>query len=428
MEVYLVGGAVRDRLLGLPSKDSDYVVVNGTVDDMLDFGYIQVGKDFPVFLHPETKEEYALARTERKVGVGHSGFACETENVTLLDDLYRRDLTINAMAVSPEGDLIDPFGGQRDIEQRVFRHVSESFKEDPLRILRVARFMARYGHLGFTIAPETVELLRSMVQSGAIDELVPDRVWNELSSALMEQTPSSFFVVLRSIGALAVLFPDIDRLFGVPQNPQHHPEIDCGIHTLMAVDRAAVIGGSLKVRLAALLHDLGKGITPKDQLPRHLKHESTGAPLVWAFCEQWRVPHELKVFATKVCENHLRCHRVLEMRPVKILELIVELDGIRRPRQLLDFALTCQADAQGRLGRDNVDYPSFRFIRNVLPLVIEVTAEYALSIGLEGVAIGENMRRRRLQQIAFYKRVFLEEEAKRNGETNLIQSTNHTPV
>lgn len=406
MEIYLVGGAVRDVLLGLPVKDRDYVVTGASPAIMLSLGYKQVGADFPVFLHPETGDEYALARTERKSGTGYSGFAMNTTNVTLFDDLYRRDLTINAIAQCEDGTLIDYYGGVSDLKNKVLRHVSPAFMEDPVRVLRVARFMARYRSLGFTIADETLILMNKMVKMNLLSELTPERVWLELSKALMEPAPSVFFDTLREVEALAVVFPEIDALFGVPQNPIHHPEVDCGVHTLLVVDRAVALGGDLSVRVAALLHDLGKAITPADILPQHLLHEHNGIPIVENFCNRLCIPSDIRKLAMSTCEHHLRCHRVMIMTPKKILKLIKSLDGLRRPNIFYGFILACKADAQGRTGKENCDYVPYDFFITLLPKLLEVTAAPHIARGLTGLKIGEGMYRDRLKVIKEHRMFF----------------------
>ncbi|MBP8902905.1 MAG: multifunctional CCA addition/repair protein, partial [Thiobacillaceae bacterium] len=330
MRVYVVGGAVRDRLLGLAVRDRDHVVVGATPEDMARLGFRPVGKDFPVFLHPETGEEYALARTERKTARGYTGFAVHAApDVSLEEDLKRRDLTINAMAETEDGEIIDPHGGRADLEARLLRHVSRSFVEDPVRILRVARFAARFGE--FAVAPETLVLMRSMVDDGEVDALVPERVWQELARGLMEATPSRMFLVLRACGALARLLPELDRLFGVPQPVKHHPEVDTGIHTMRVVDEAAARGLALPERWAALLHDLGKGATPAEFWPRHHGHEGRGVALVQAACERLRAPSECRDLAVLVARDHGNAHRALELRPATLVELLERLDAFRRP-------------------------------------------------------------------------------------------------
>ncbi|MEJ2509473.1 MAG: multifunctional CCA addition/repair protein, partial [Gammaproteobacteria bacterium] len=364
MDIYLVGGSVRDKHLGLPVADRDWVVVGATAEDMLRAGYRQVGRDFPVFLHPQTGEEYALARTERKTAPGYTGFNVHAApDVTLEQDLQRRDLTINAMAETPEGELIDPYHGMSDLQARVLRHVSPAFVEDPVRILRVARFAARLVPLGFGIAEETLALMREMVANGEVDALVPERVWAELVRALGESRPSRFFEVLRECGALARLLPEVDRLFGVPQPEQHHPEIDTGVHVMMVVDQAARLSPEPAVRFAALVHDLGKGITPREQWPRHVEHEARGVPLVEALCERYKVPNDFRDLAVLVTRYHLHYHRAAELRPGTLLDLFQSLDAFRRPERFEQFLLACEADARGRPGYEERDFDQPKILR-----------------------------------------------------------------
>jgi tRNA nucleotidyltransferase (CCA-adding enzyme) len=349
MDIYLVGGAVGDRLLGRPPAERDFVVVGATPDELLALGFRPVGKDFPVFLHPDTGEQYALARTERKTGPGYYGFATRcSPDVTLEQDLARRDLTINAMAQDPSGGIIDPFGGRRDLEARVLRHVSPAFVEDPLRVLRVARFAARFAALGFTVARETLELMRAIVASGEMAALVPERVWVETERALGETSPVTYLAVLRACGALAAVFPEVDALFGVPQPEKWHPEIDAGEHTLQVLDVAAELSPDTTVRFAALVHDVGKGITPRDQWPRHIGHEQAGARLIERMAGRLRVPNEHRELAVMVARHHARAHRVAEQRPGTILELLELTDAFRRAERFERFLLACEADARGR--------------------------------------------------------------------------------
>ena len=365
MKTYIVGGAVRDRLLGLPVVDRDHVVVGASPDDMVALGFQPVGKDFPVFLHPQTHEEYALARTERKSGHGYKGFKVyAAPEVTLEEDLLRRDLTINAMAEDETGALVDPYGGQRDLAAKTFRHVSEAFAEDPVRILRVARFAARFTD--FSVAPETLALMRQMVDSGEIDALVPERVWQEVARGLLDAQPSRMFLALRDCGALARLFPEIERLFGVPQPPEHHPEIDTGVHVMRVVDWAARQGASLAVRFAALTHDLGKGSTPPELWPRHHGHEAAGAELVRALCERIRVPADCRDLAVAVAREHGHVHRALELRPGTLVELLERVDAFRRPGRFEEFLLACECDFRGRPGYEAKPYPAPDHLRQAL--------------------------------------------------------------
>ena len=365
MKTYIVGGAVRDRLLGQPGADRDHVVVGATPDDMVALGYQAVGKDFPVFLHPETHEEYALARTERKSGPGYKGFKVyAAPDVTLEQDLLRRDLTINAMAEDETGALVDPYGGQRDLVARVFRHVSDAFAEDPVRILRVARFAARFTD--FTVAPETNALMRAMVDNGEVDALVPERVWQEFARGMMEAQPSRMFHVLRDCGALARLLPEVDRLFGVPQPPAHHPEVDTGVHVMLVIDWAARQGLSLPVRFAALMHDLGKGVTPPERWPRHIGHEARSVELVRALCERLRVPTDCRDLAVAVAREHGVVHRALELRPGTVVELLERVDAFRRPERFEDFLLACECDFRGRPGYEDKPFPAPDHLRTAL--------------------------------------------------------------
>jgi tRNA nucleotidyltransferase (CCA-adding enzyme) len=367
MQIYLVGGAVRDRLLQLPVKDRDWVVVGATPEEMLARGYAQVGKGFPVFLHPTTKQEYALARTERKIAPGHNGFEFDTTaSVTLEQDLSRRDLTINAIAETESGELIDPYGGCRDIEQRLLRHVSAAFSEDPLRVLRVARFAARFAHLGFTVAPETLALMRSIVASGELATLVKERVWQELEQALRAPAPQVFIEVLRDCGALAVILPEVDALFGVPQPAKYHPEIDTGVHILMCLQQAVALSDDPVVRFAVLVHDVGKGITDRTQWPSHYGHETLGLKLLDTIADRLPVPREYAELARLVCEHHTKLHRVEELRPSTLLTLLETIDAFRRPQRLQKFLLACEADARGRTGFEQRAYPQSAYFDSVL--------------------------------------------------------------
>jgi tRNA nucleotidyltransferase (CCA-adding enzyme) len=373
MKTYVVGGAVRDRLLGLPVSDRDYVVVGATPDEMLALGFLPVGKDFPVFLHPRSHAEYALARTERKSGHGYKGFKVyAAPAVTLEEDLRRRDLTINAIAEDETGALVDPYGGQRDLAARVFRHVSEAFAEDPVRILRVARFAARLTD--FSVAPETLSLMRSMVDKGEVDALVPERVWQEVARGLMESRPSRMFQVLRDCGALARLFPEIDRLFGVPQPPEHHPEIDTGVHMMLVVDWAARQGCSLPVRFAALTHDLGKGMTPQALWPKHHGHEGKSVDLVRGISERLRVPADCRDLAIAVARDHGNVHRALELRPMTVVELLERVDAFRRPDRFGEFLLACECDFRGRPGFETREFHATQYLQEALAAARDVDA------------------------------------------------------
>ena len=373
MNVYCVGGAVRDELLGLPVKDRDYVVVGSTVQAMLDAGYKRVGKDFPVFLHPKTHEEYALARTERKTAAGYKGFIVHASSeVTLEQDLARRDLTINAIAKASDGALIDPFNGVADSQAKVLRHVSDAFSEDPVRILRAARFAARFTD--FTVAPETMHLMCQMVKNGEVDALVPERVWQELSKGLMEQKPSRMFEVLRACGALQKVLPELDKLWGVPQPPQHHPEIDTGIHVMMVIDYAAKQSFSLPVRFGALVHDLGKGTTPAAILPRHIGHEMRSVDLLKDVAKRLRVPNDCKELAVIVAKFHGKLHAVSQMKPRTLLEFLIELDAIRQPQRFEDFLKACECDSRGRTGLENCALYEAAMLQKVLRAALTVDA------------------------------------------------------
>jgi tRNA nucleotidyltransferase (CCA-adding enzyme) len=404
MKAYIVGGAVRDKLLGLPVRDRDWVVVGATaadIDALLARGFRPVGQDFPVFLHPETHEEYALARTERKVAAGYRGFAVQVSpEVTLEEDLRRRDLTINAMAETEDGDLIDPYGGRQDLHGRLLRHVSEAFAEDPVRILRVARFAARFAPLGFAVAPETNALMRRMVDNGEVNALVPERVWQELQRALGEPCPSAFFEALRACGALARLFPEIERLWGVPQPPQHHPEVDTGVHTMMVLESAARLTGDTRVRFAALVHDLGKGTTPPEQWPRHLAHEERSVALVTDLCARFRIPNEYRDLAVLVARHHGQVHRAEELRPGTVLELLEATDAFRRPERFEQFLLACEADSRGRTGHEDSVFTQGIYLRRARQTAQAVDASGLSEEGFSGKALGEELARRRSEALA----------------------------
>ena len=400
MEIYLVGGCVRDKLLGLKTKDRDWVVVGATADELLKLDYKQVGKDFPVFLHPKTSEEYALARTERKTAAGYSGFNFHAAaDVTLEEDLIRRDLTINAIAEADNGDLIDPFNGQADIKAKVLRHVSPAFIEDPVRILRLARFAARFAHLDFSIAKETQQLMNEMVNNGEVDSLVPERVWQETMRALGEKTPARYFEVLRDCGALKKLFPEIDRLWGVPQPEKHHPEIDTGIHTMMVLTQAAKLSDDPKVRFAALVHDLGKGTTPKTQWPKHIDHESRGVPLVEKLCDRYRIPNDYRELGIIVAKYHLHYHRAEELKDKTFLKTLNSLDAFRRPERFELFLLACEADSRGRTGYEDKNFVQPAIYRKVFNAAKTINAKELVALGLKGKDIKEELNKQRIQAI-----------------------------
>jgi tRNA nucleotidyltransferase (CCA-adding enzyme) len=401
MKAYQVGGVVRDALLGLKPGDTDWVVVGETPASMCAAGFKPVGSDFPVFLHPGNGEEYALARTERKTAPGYKGFVFHADSqVTLEQDLARRDFTINAIARDENGTLTDPFNGQHDIEHRVLRHVSPAFAEDPVRILRAARFMARFAVLGFRLAPETLTLMKSMVAAGEVDHLVPERVWQEIQSALQCTTPSAFLQTLRACGALKILLPEVDALYGVPQRVEYHPEIDAGVHTEMVCDMAARLApGDALIGFAALLHDLGKALTDPLQWPKHIAHEHLGVQAVDDVCGRWKVPNDYRQLAVHACREHLNIHRLQELRPETIHDLIARIDAFRRPERIRQLALVCEADKRGRLGLQETDYPNGRLLQSYFDAVMAVKAD-SLDASLKGPAIGEALRKARIAAIA----------------------------
>jgi len=400
MQIYMVGGAVRDKLLGLPVSDRDWVVLGATPALMEQQGFRRVGRDFPVFLHPKTGEEYALARTERKMAPGYHGFSIDfSSTVTLEEDLARRDLTINAMAEDEQGHIIDPYGGRRDLESKVLRHVSKAFVEDPVRVLRVARFAARFSSQGFVVAEETLKLMQQMVKAGEVAALVAERVWVEMERALAERNPVEFFNVLRASGALAVILPELDRLFGVPQPAQHHPEVDSGIHTMMALEQASRLSNRASVRFATVMHDLGKGLTDSQQWPQHLAHEARGAELVKRVCTRLHAPNEFRDLAVLVARFHTHCHRAQELRPSTMLDTLMSLDALRRPERFEEFLLACQADAQGRSGQQHSDYGQAAIFRQALQVIQQVDVATLVARGLSGKALGEALRAARLQQL-----------------------------
>lgn len=400
---YLVGGAVRDQLLGLPVSERDWVVVGATPAQLRSEGYTPVGQDFPVFLHPKSGEEYALARTERKSGVGYGGFTFHTSpDVTLEQDLLRRDLTVNAMAMDAEGGLIDPYGGQRDLQARILRHVSPAFVEDPLRVLRVARFAARYASQGFVVAPETLALMAELADSGELQALTAERVWKEISRALMEPRPEVFIWVLRECGALAQLLPEVDALFGVPQPAPHHPEIDTGEHLLLVLAQTAQLNLPLPARWACLLHDLGKGLTSSEHWPKHHGHETKGLKAVKAVNQRFKVPRECQELALLTCEYHTHCHRALELRPQTLLKLFKAFDIYRRPERFELFLGACEADARGRLGLEQQPYPQADYLRQAARLAREVSIQPLLEQGLQGAELGKALERQRLDVLSNY--------------------------
>ena len=395
-----MGGAVRDRLLGLMVHERDWVVVGATPDQLIGEGYQQVGKGFPVFLHPESKEEYALARSEKKVGKGYLGFETFFDTtVTLEQDLLRRDLTINAIAEDSDGKLIDPYGGQKDLEGRVLRHVSDAFVEDPLRVLRVARFAARFAHLGFKIAESTMDLMREISASGELRELTAERVWKEMDRALADRGAVVFFEVLRKCGALVEIMPELDRLFGVPQPEKHHPEIDTGIHSLLVLGRAVELTDDPAVRFAALLHDLGKGATDPALWPRHIGHEQKGKALVDQLCVRLTAPKQYRELAILVATHHGRCHQACEMRPETLLRLLESLDLFRRPERLEPFLTACIADSRGRTGYESVAYPQAEIVRSAYRAATIPGAKKLIESGYRGEQVGVELRLRRIEAI-----------------------------
>lgn len=404
MQIYKVGGAVRDRLLGRPVSEIDWVVVGASAEQMLELGYRPVGADFPVFLHPKTGEEYALARTERKSGRGYGGFTFfASPDVTLEEDLIRRDLTVNAMAEDDHGTLIDPYDGQRDLEARVLRHVSPAFAEDPLRVLRVARFAARYAPLGFSVAPETLALMRQLSESDELSALTPERSWKEISRALMEPRPDVFIQVLRDCGALHVLLPEVDALFGIPQPAAHHPEIDTGVHVLSVLRQCAEHQQPLTVRWACLLHDVGKGLTPEAERPRHIAHEQKGLKLIRAINQRCKAPKDCQELAVQVGEFHTHGHRALELKASTLLKLLQGFDVFRRPQRFEEFIAACEMDARGRLGLEQRAYPQANYLRAAMHAARAVAVQPLLERGLKGAELGEALQEARLQALQHFR-------------------------
>lgn len=397
MKVYLVGGAVRDQLLGYPVKEQDWVVVGGTPEQLLRQGYQQVGKDFPVFLHPETRDEYALARTERKSAPGYYGFDCHYDsNVTLEDDLRRRDLTINAMAMDKQGHLIDPYHGADDLRDKYLRHVSPAFAEDPVRVLRVARFAARYAHLGFRVADETRSLMYAMVKKGELHHLVAERVWQELDRALSEKNPEVFITTLRACDALSVVLPEINALFGVPNTRRHHPEVDSGIHTLMVLQAAVALADDPMIRFAALVHDLGKALTPMSRWPKHHGHEERGVDVIESLCQRLRIPADYRKLAVLVSRFHLLIHRVDELRPTTLVKVLERTDAFRRPQQFEKLLIVCEADSQGK-GKEQ--YKQRLFWQRMLAICNQISAQALIKEGYQGAAIKAELSKRRAAAI-----------------------------
>jgi tRNA nucleotidyltransferase (CCA-adding enzyme) len=400
MKIYLVGGAVRDGQLGIPVTERDWVVVGAKETELEDLGYRRVGRSFPVYLHPETGEEYALARTETKTGPGYHGFEVDANaTVTLEEDLGRRDLTINAMAEDSNGRIVDPHGGHKDLKNRVLRHVSDAFREDPVRILRVARFAARFADRGFRVADETIALMREMVAAGEADSLIPERVWRETESALTEPHPEVFFETLRKVGALTAVYPEIEALFGVPQPARWHPEIDTGIHVLMALRQAVLLSASAEARFAVLVHDLGKGATPRAEWPNHRGHEELGVQMIMRLCERLGIPNRYRDLAIPVARYHGQVHRAHELRPKTLLGILEAADAFRRPERFPEFMIACESDARGRLGLEDQPYDQADFLKSALDAASTVTAAPFLREGMDAHKIGDAIRGARIDAI-----------------------------
>ncbi len=404
MQIYLVGGAVRDQLLNYPVKDRDYLVTGATIEDMTEAGYQQVGKSFPVFLHPKSNQEYALARTEKKQGSGYTGFTCDfSPEITVEQDLQRRDLTINAMAMDNAGNLIDPYNGQIDLTNRVLRHVSDAFIEDPLRVLRVAKFAARYHHLGFTVAAETMALMSTIVKAGEVNALIPERIWQETASALTEQNPQVYFEILRECGALKILMPELDCLWGIPNPAKWHPEIDSGIHTMMVLKQSQMLSKDLAVRFAALSHDFGKGLTDPNNWPHHHGHEKLGLEAIKAFCERLRVPNEYRDLALLMSEFHTHTHKAFELKPTTINGLFDRLDVWRKPVRLEQFLTCCTADMRGRTGFENAEYNQTDYLRVMYKAASAVDVKEIVAAGFKGPQIREQLAQQRIEALGAAK-------------------------
>jgi len=411
MKTYLVGGAVRDQLLGKAVQDRDWVVVGSTAEEMIGLGYAQVGKDFPVFLHPETKEEYALARTERKSGKGYGGFEVyASPDVSLEQDLARRDLTVNAIAMDDSGEIIDPYGGVADLNSLILRHVTDAFSEDPLRVLRVARFKARFHYLGFSIDSKTIALMKEISNSGELIDLASERVWIELNKSLMEFSPSQFFLTLRDCDALQVLFPEVDNLFGVEQRKEYHPEIDTGVHTMMVLEQAAKLQASAEVRFAALVHDLGKADTPQELLPKHIGHEKKSVKRVNQLCTRLKCPKSYHDLAVLVAKHHTQCHQAFSLKAGTVLKLLENVDAFRRPERLMLFLQACKADALGRKGLENQPYDQLQYLLEAYKVSDAISVRPILEEGVSGSEIGVMLKRRRTQAIAVLKSSYLQQD------------------
>ena len=404
MRVFLVGGAVRDQLLGLEVKDRDFVVINSTPEHMLAQGFNQVGKDFPVFLHPKTGEEYALARTERKQGIGYTGFSCYAgQDVSLEDDLARRDLTINAIAQSADQQLIDPYGGQQDLEKKILRHISPAFSEDPLRVLRVARFAARFAKLGFSIAEETQQLMANIAEGDELQSLSPERIWTETEKALQTDSPQTYFQVLRDCGGLAALFPEVDNLYGVPAPKRWHPEIDTGIHTLMVVEQAALLSDSVAFRFACLVHDLGKALTPKSEWPSHKGHGMKGLSVIKKFCKRLKVPNDCRDLALLVSEHHTNIHSAFELRASTMVGIMDKCDAWRKPERFQQMLQCCVADSKGRTGFELLPYPTADYMWQAFQQALKVDIQEIIKEGFQGVEIRHKLNEQRIQQVQAFK-------------------------
>ncbi|WP_028868962.1 multifunctional CCA addition/repair protein [Psychromonas arctica] len=404
MRVFLVGGAVRDQLLGLEVKDRDFVVINSTPEHMLTQGFNQVGKDFPVFLHPKTGEEYALARTERKQGIGYTGFSCYAgQDVSLEDDLARRDLTINAIAQSADQKLIDPYGGQQDLERKTLRHISPAFSEDPLRVLRVARFAARFAKLGFSIAEETQQLMANIAKSGELQSLSPERIWTETEKALQTDSPQTYFQVLRDCGALAALFPEVDNLYGVPAPKRWHPEIDTGIHTLMVVEQAALLSDSVAFRFACLVHDLGKALTPESEWPSHKGHGMKGLSVIKKFCKRLKIPNDCRDLALLVSEHHTNIHSAFELRASTMVGIMDKCDAWRKPERFQQMLQCCVADSKGRTGFELLPYPTADYMWQAFQQALKVDIQAIIKAGFQGVEIRHKLNEQRIQKVQAFK-------------------------
>jgi len=409
MRIFLVGGAVRDKLLQLPIKDCDYMVVGSTSEQLLDLGYQQVGKEFPVFLHPKSGDEYALARTERKQGKGYSGFSCYSGvDVSLEDDLIRRDLTINAIAEDESGERFDPYNGLQDIKDKVLRHVSPAFSEDPLRVLRVARFAARFYKLGFSIAPETLMLMKQLSDSGELSHLTPERVWAETHKALTTNSPQIYFQVLRDIGALAVLFPEIDKLYGIPAPKKWHPEVDTGIHTLMVLEQATLLSDSVVFRFACLVHDLGKALTDKDKWPSHKGHGFLGLAVIKSLCERLKIPNECRDLALMVSEHHTMIHSAFELKASTLLKLMNNCDAWRKPARFQQMLQCCVADSKGRTGFEDKPYPTADYVWLAFQAALTVDVQDIIKQGIKGALIKEALLTARIEAVSQYKKRVLD--------------------